>query len=349
MRDTISVLVVDDSAFMRKMVTEMLRSDDAVDVVDQARNGAEAVKKAEIHKPDVITMDVEMPVMSGLEALRLIMEHHPSKVIMLSSVTKQGAEAAIKAMEYGAFDFISKPSGSISLDINKVEKQLLALVHEAAAIPVVKMTPSIGKKEEKLPLSRETKESQTGTIVAVGTSTGGPKALQKLLTKLPSSFPYPILIVQHMPKGFTKSLSERLDQLSAIHVKEAEDGEIARAGTAYIAPGGRHLTVRKTGTSAALRLTEDPPVRGHRPSVDVMFNSLAEQGCKRVIAMVMTGMGSDGTEGIKTLKHQGNTIVITETEKTSVVYGMPKAAWQTGLADSRADLEDLARVLLDYC
>ncbi|SDN28685.1 protein-glutamate methylesterase/protein-glutamine glutaminase [Alkalicoccus daliensis] len=351
MNSPIKVLVVDDSAFMRKMIAEMLSAEKDILVVDKARNGQEAVEKTKMLKPDVITLDVEMPVMSGLDALKIIMRESPTKVIMVSSITKSGAEATIKAMEFGAFDFISKPSGSISLDIDKVKNHLIKLVRLAGSVKTNKIT---NRKTEVPMLARtsiksDNQGSAAEMVVAVGTSTGGPKALQALLTRLPEDFPHPILIVQHMPKGFTKSLSERLDHLSRIKVKEAEDGELIKKGVAYIAPGGYHLTIRKIGTSVAIQLEHKALVNGHRPSVDVLFQSIASQRIKRAVAIVMTGMGQDGKKGLIELHDAVPLTVLAESEATSVVFGMPKAVIESGLVDEVKDLDQIAQTLLKYC
>ncbi|WP_183040910.1 protein-glutamate methylesterase/protein-glutamine glutaminase [Salipaludibacillus neizhouensis] len=354
----IRVLVVDDSAFMRKMIADMLSKHAEIEVIDKARNGKDAVDKVMKLHPDVVTMDVEMPVMSGLEALKEIMQTRPTPVVMVSSITKKGTETTIKAMEYGAFDFISKPSGSISLDINLVEKDLIEKVIHASKVSIHKINHSPiknsreGKIEHVIPISDSKpkyRESGTGmqTIVAIGTSTGGPKALHQVITKLPSDFPYPILIVQHMPKGFTKSLSERLDSLSAITVKEAKDGEILKKGIAYIAPGGYHLKVRTIGTSVAIHLDQSELVNGHRPSVDTMFLSLSSVKVKKVIAVIMTGMGTDGKKGLVELKEKLPTLAIAESEKTSIVFGMPKSAIETSLVDKELDLDKIAKYLVE--
>ncbi|QKS71418.1 chemotaxis response regulator protein-glutamate methylesterase [Paenalkalicoccus suaedae] len=345
----INVLVVDDSAFMRKMIGDMLDSEPDIHVVARARNGKDAVEKSLQYKPDVITMDVEMPIMSGLEALTHILKSHKIPVIMLSSLTKTGAETTIRAMELGAFDFIAKPSGSISLDIDKVKHELLDRVRIASKVPLSKLG-KISVRSEPLQISATQAQAKpTHTIVAIGTSTGGPKALQTVLRQLPENFPFPIMIVQHMPKGFTKSLAERLNSLCEIGVKEAEDGEILKKGIAYIAPGGYHLKVRGVGTSVAIRLDQDELVSGHRPSVDAMFMSLADAKVKRVIAITMTGMGSDGKKGLIQLKESLHTIAIAESEQTCVVFGMPRAAISTQLVDEVADLDSIASTLMKHC
>jgi len=358
----IKVLVVDDSAFMRKMLSEMLEKHDNITVIEKARNGKDAIEKVKKFDPDVITMDVEMPIMSGLEALKEIMSQHPKPVIMVSSVTKAGADTTIMAMEYGAVDIISKPSGSISLDIDKVESDIIDKVLSAASVPLKKLNqqhPTIVKKHlpekmvglEKRLLTGRTKQPLKGIskIVLIGTSTGGPKALQQVLPYLPKDFPHPILIVQHMPKGFTKSLSERLNSLSEITVKEAENGEVIKKGVAYIAPGGYHLKVRTIGTSVAVHLDQSPLVNGHRPSVDAMFSAFTTVDIDDFITVILTGMGSDGKKGLVSLKELKNTIAIAESETSSVVFGMPRAAIETNLVDDVVNLNQIAATIIKYC
>lgn len=358
----ISVLVVDDSAFMRKMLSEMIEKHPNITVIDKARNGKDAIEKIKKHDPDVITMDVEMPVMSGLEALKEIMSKHPKPVIMVSSVTKSGTETAIKAMEYGAVDIISKPSGSISLDIHKVETDIIDKVLSASTVSLKKLKSYSTHPKTTLPqrtipqvskLSMNTKSIRPlkgiSKIILIGTSTGGPKALQQVLPCLPKDFPHPILVVQHMPKGFTKSLSERLNSLSEITVKEAENGEIIKKGVAYIAPGGYHLKVRVIGTSVAVYLDQDPLVNGHRPSVDAMFSSFTSIDIQEFIVVVLTGMGSDGKKGLIKLKESKNTIAIAESETSSIVFGMPRAAIETNLVDEVVNLDQVASTIIKYC
>ncbi|ADU30737.1 protein-glutamate methylesterase/protein-glutamine glutaminase [Evansella cellulosilytica] len=352
----IKVLVVDDSAFMRKMISDLLEKDARIKVIGKARNGNEAVTQIKKLQPDVVTLDVEMPILNGLEALKRIMSESPVPVIMLSSITKEGTETTIKAMEYGAFDFVSKPSGSISLDIYKVQKELVEKVIYASKVPIAKLqkdvecrAPSIDEKQlQQINNNSKNKLTEKG-IIAIGTSTGGPKALQTVLTNLPSDLPYPILIVQHMPKGFTKSLSERLDKLSKIKVKEAEDGEIIKKGVAYIAPGGYHLKVRGIGTSVAVHLDQSELVKGHRPAVDALFYSLSALRNVDVMAIILTGMGSDGTKGLVQLKGNTKTIAIAESKETAIVYGMPRTAVETNLVDEVVKLEDITQTILKHC
>lgn len=354
----IRVLIVDDSAFMRKLVTDFLSEDERIEVVGTARNGEDGLKKVASLHPDVVTLDVEMPVMNGLQMLETLMKHSPVPVIMLSSTTYEGAYNTIVAMQYGAIEFIAKPSGSISLDLHKIKEELISKVILASRANIISMKQTIDRTHKqdsekteinsKIELSKELKKSTISLkpIVCIGSSTGGPRALQEVLTKLPQHFQAPIVIVQHMPAGFTKSLANRLDSLCQIHVKEAENGEILKPGVAYIAPGGFHTTVKKMGTTLAITTDETPPLRGHRPAVDVLFETVSLIQGYQKLAVILTGMGSDGTEGMKKLKQTGHTKVIAESEKTSVVYGMPKAAVATNLVDEIKDLHDIGEAIV---
>lgn len=353
------VLVVDDSAFMRKIITDMIMEDPEFTVIDTARNGVEAVKKARDLNPDLITMDVEMPLMNGLQALQAIMRECPVPVVMLSSLTDAGARETIAALELGAVDFVKKPSGSISLDLYKVKQQLLDKLKAAARAKL----PG-GEQERRQPSPVESESApvriaadpeerggappgKIGQLVAIGTSTGGPRALQTVLSALPADFPAPVVIVQHMPPSFTKSLAERLNSLCAIRVKEAEEGMILEPATAYVAPGGWHMHVQPaTGGGCRIRLSHGEPRNGHRPSVDVLFESVAELAGVRRVAVIMTGMGSDGARGLKKLRDAG-AVTIAESENTSVVYGMPRAAAEMGAARFILDLHDIADKLTE--
>ncbi|MFD1735835.1 chemotaxis response regulator protein-glutamate methylesterase [Bacillus salitolerans] len=351
--EKVKVLVVDDSAFMRKLITSFLEEDQRFEIVGIARNGQDAVQKAKLVSPDVITMDVEMPILNGIEALQEIMKSNPIPVVMLSSTTKEGAENTMLAFQYGAVDFITKPSGAISLDLHKVKDDILEKVYYASkvkqeklrryseplktSIPYVENCSKIDNKEKVLRKFESKKK-----LVCIGTSTGGPRALQQVITNLPKDIDAPILIVQHMPPGFTKSLASRLDSLSLLEVKEAEDGEIIQNGVAYIAPGGFHLKVRKVGASLAVQLEQTPPKNGHRPSVDVMFESISKIPDYGKIAVIMTGMGSDGTEGLKTMKSSGDVQCIAESEDTSIVFGMPKSAIASQMVDYVTNLDEIS-------
>ncbi|GAE36049.1 chemotaxis response regulator protein-glutamate methylesterase CheB [Halalkalibacter akibai JCM 9157] len=344
MGNSIRVLVVDDSAFMRKVISDMLNKYPGIQVIGTARNGQEALKKRKELRPDVMTLDVEMPVMNGLETLKQLMEEDPCPTVMVSSTTKQGAENTLLAMEYGAVDFVTKPSGAISLDIDKVEHQIIDKVIYASKAKVI-------RKEEKnvnRPLSNRVvpqKKMNQKKIVAIGISTGGPRALKEVIPKLQASIQAPIVIVQHMPAGFTLSLAERLNSLSDITVKEARDGDFLQNGTAYVAPGGFHLSIKKKGDAFVAHLHTEEPRRGHRPSVDVLYESLAEIPTVDTVAVIMTGMGADGTEGLIKLKKTSNCYAIAEAEKSCVVFGMPKAAIRTNLVDEIVPVEEISRCI----
>ncbi|AWE06695.1 chemotaxis response regulator protein-glutamate methylesterase [Lysinibacillus sp. 2017] len=368
------LLVVDDSAFMRKLISDFFADHLQVEVVGSARNGKDAIKKIQQLNPDVVTMDVEMPEMNGLDALKEIMQVCPVPVVMLSSTTQQNADNTLTAMEYGAVDFVAKPGGTISLDLHKIQDELVRKVEEAAKIPIVKLKKTFAKsstftkdlvkpvapvavtaitKKTVSTMENLTKKvdwnKASKKIILIGTSTGGPRALQEVITKIPSTVDAPILIVQHMPAGFTKSLATRLDQLSEIHVKEAEQGDILQKGTAYIAPGGYHLKLRKVGSSYAVVLDQtEPPRSGHRPSVDVMFEDVSQYSDFDKVAVIMTGMGYDGSKGLIALKKTGNVIAIAESAETCIVYGMPKAAVETQLVDEMADVDDIAQTIMKY-
>ena len=365
---------------MRKLISDFFVGNLKIEVIGTARNGVDAINKIQQLKPDVVTMDVEMPEMNGLDALKIIMEKCPVPVIMLSSTTSDGAHNTLRAMEYGAVDFVAKPSGTISLDLHKIKQELVHKVEHAAHVSIAKLKKPIGHKNHSTKLANEltkkieitpmknstptnvnvTKEVFPSTgrnqwsnhskkIVLIGTSTGGPRALQEVITRLPKSIKAPILIVQHMPPGFTKSLAERLNQLSEIDVKEAEHGDVLIDGKAYIAPGGSHLKIRKLNSQFQIILDqEEPPRAGHRPAVDVMFENVSKFSEFDKIAVIMTGMGYDGSKGLIELKQSGHTIAIAESADTCIVYGMPKAAVETQLVDEIVDVDDIAQTIMKY-
>lgn len=354
----INVLVVDDSAFMRKLITEFLSDHKGIKVIGSARNGRDAIEKIKELKPDVVTMDIEMPVMDGLEALKIIMKECPAAVIVLSSTSAEGAAGTMQAMEAGAFDFIPKPSGSISLDLHKIKHSLLDTVMEAGKANIKKLQTPGGRLQAPAMLQREVPaphraecrnaSAPAGKLVLIGTSTGGPRALQTVISALPADLDAPVLIVQHMPAGFTKSLAGRLDSISALSVKEAEDGEQVQKGTAYIAPGGWHLKVKEIGSSLVLNIDKSETRNGHRPSVDTLFESASALADYQKIAVIMTGMGSDGTKGLIKLKETPSTVSIAESEHTSIVFGMPRAAIAAGCVDKVLDLENIAGSIAGY-
>ncbi|MRX70613.1 chemotaxis-specific protein-glutamate methyltransferase CheB [Bacillus lacus] len=344
----VRVLVVDDSAFMRKLISDFLNASSLIEVAGTARNGEDALLKAAELEPDVITLDIEMPVMDGLETLAKLKAFFNKPVIMLSSVTHKNAASTVLALEQGAFDFIAKPSGSISLDLYKVKDELTDKILAASRLTnqvIIQQAPekfSMSVMKDKKPLDT------AGKIVCIGTSTGGPRALQQVLSSLPPSISAPVFIVQHMPEGFTKSLADRLHSLSSIRVKEAEHNEIPQNGTAYIAPGGQHMRVVLDGDQLRILLDRDPPCNGHRPSVDILFQSIAELKGYIPVPVIMTGMGTDGTSGLQKIKQSSPAKAIAESKETAIVYGMPKSVIAAQLADSIVGLDSIADQILDY-
>nr|WP_194841482.1 chemotaxis response regulator protein-glutamate methylesterase [Sporosarcina obsidiansis] len=366
------VLVVDDSAFMRKLISDMLNEHPLMEVIGIARNGKDAVDKVRTLQPDVVTMDIEMPVMDGLQALREMMDHNPVPVVILSSTTKHNTENAVLAIEYGAVDVIAKPGGAISLNLHEIEKEIVEKVFAASNVGIQsltrKITPVTNRYSSSLPIEKKetpninkmitettsnlasfskNKAHTAKTFVIIGTSTGGPRALQEVITRLPADFPSPILIVQHMPPGFTKSLAERLNGLSDISVKEAENGELLSNGTAYIAPGGKHMKFEKTLAGYQILLDEkEAPRSGHRPAVNVLLESAAKHPEVEYVTVIMTGMGYDGKEGMEILRASCKTVTIAESKTTSVVYGMPKAIIDAGLSDEIKDVQQIADAIM---
>lgn len=342
----IKVLVVDDSIFMRKIISDMLNEEKDIEIVGVAKNGREAVEMTIKLKPDIVTLDVEMPVMNGLEALKIIMKEAPTKVIMVSSLTKEGAKETIEALNSGAFDFLPKPSGSISLDIRKVKNELVEKIRAAKDSDIKILTKPY--KEDKIKLSKFVKTTSTERVsgvqkekvVAIGISTGGPKALQNIIPEISADIEAAVLIVQHMPPKFTKSLADRLDLLSNIKVKEAEDGDKIKKGHAYVAPGDYHMTVKEENGEKVIKLNHEETHTGHRPSVNVLFKSVAEVYGKNAVGVIMTGMGADGAEYLKKIKEAGGK-TIGQSKDTCVVYGMPRVAYEIGAVDEVVDLEKI--------
>lgn len=346
----IKILVVDDSGFMRKMLTDILNSNETLEVIGTAKNGEEAIKLVRLLKPDVVTMDIEMPILNGIDALKEIMDHNPVPVIMLSSLTSHGAEATLTCLDLGAVDFIQKPSSVFRINIEDLKNELVSKITIAA-----KVSPTLNKNKVDtranrfVPQVRATKQfikSNNKGLILIGTSTGGPRALQHVIPLFPKELEASILIVQHMPAGFTKSLAERLNRMSNIRVKEAENNEKILPGYAYIAPGDYHLEVKKSGKEIFISLSKDQPISGHRPSVDKLFESVAKAMTENIVAVVMTGMGSDGSKGIKELKNKTDCYILAQDEDTSVVYGMPKSAVNTGVVDDIVPLHHITNYIL---
>ncbi|MBR1658415.1 MAG: chemotaxis response regulator protein-glutamate methylesterase [Synergistaceae bacterium] len=351
----IRVLVVDDSALMRQFIGDILRSDGRLEVCGTARDGKEAVEQVKELRPDVVTMDVEMPVMDGLTALKEIMRTRPVPVVMLSTMTQEGAETTLKALSLGCVDYVGKPSGSISLNIKEAGKEIIEKVIAASSAKVRAYGAFSGmgtKMQSSSDLFSGVKSGgavRGGTgrydIVAIASSTGGPMALSELLPRLPAKFPVPIVITQHMPKEFTGSFAKRLNESSNIEVVEGFDGLTLKAGRAVIAPGGSHLIVKRRSGTAVVGLSDAPPVLSVKPAANVMFLSVADEYGGNVLCVILTGMGRDGTDGAKTLKQRG-AYVIAESQKTCVVYGMPKAAVDAGIVDEVLPLNEIPDAML---
>lgn len=335
----IKVLVVDDSAFMRKVIGDILSADPAIEVVGRARNGKDALAQYKQLLPDVVTLDMEMPGMNGIEVLREIMKIKPVAVVMVSSLTREGANVTMQALDAGALDFVTKPSGTISLDMDKVGDELRQKVIAASRASIKNAAPLGGGAARfghpQAPVLEEPPKrnlSRRPELVLIAASTGGPMALQELIPALPGDFPLPILIVQHMPPGFTSSFAARLDEKSSLAVLEATEGMAVKRGRVLVAPGGYHLTVEKKQNELYCKLLETPPVRSVRPAADVLFGSVADAVGGSVIVIVLTGMGKDGLDGTRVLRSKG-AYVMAESRETCVIYGMPGAVIDAGLAD----------------
>ncbi|MDR3764957.1 MAG: chemotaxis response regulator protein-glutamate methylesterase [Acidobacteriota bacterium] len=354
MNDTgnfIRVLVVDDSAFMRTALRRMIESDPGLRVIDTASDGIEGVEKAIQLRPDVITMDIEMPRMTGLDALSRIMDVAPCPVIMVSSLTRHHAEATIEALHRGAYDFLSKDLSYASLDIVRIKDDLVDKCKAAARLsrrrPASASSPAAQRNSiaaataPAIPKSMlRHKLIHVPQIVCIGTSTGGPKALQRILPMLPMGFPAPIVIVQHMPPGFTEPFARRLDSLCHLHVKESEPNETLQAGTIYIARAGEHLRIVRKGTSASAQMSVDPADSAHIPSVDVMMLSAAAQFSSRAMGVILTGMGCDGLQGMTAIQRAGG-YTVGEDEQSCVVYGMPRACAEAGVVRTVLPLDNI--------
>lgn len=340
----IRALVVDDSFFMRKLISDMLNSDPSVEVIDTARDGAEAIRKVKKEKPDVVTLDLVMPGLDGLATLKRIMAESPTPVIMLSGYTKKGADVTLDCLEAGAVSFILKPSGSLSLDIDKVREQLLGEIKASANVNVKKIKPLPVQKPIKCKVKPGKKR-----IVVIGASTGGPSSLELLMSTIPASFTVPILIVQHMPAKFTQSLAEHLNKNCVLSVKEAEDDDVIQANNAYVAPGDFHMVVKtkKTGghTKHVISLNRDPPVNRFRPSIDVTMQSVAEVYGGNTIGIILTGIGKDGMMGMKAIKENGGK-TIAQDEESSLVFGMPRAVIENGYADEVLSLPNIGEGII---
>ena len=365
----IGVLIVDDSPFIRLTLQKILNQDPGIKVMDTARDGREGILKLRALRPQVVTMDVEMPVMNGLQALEEIMRWQPTPVIILSAVTTEGAQATLKALDLGAFDVVAKPSGSPGADLQALSRDIVEKVKAAAGVNLARLgrkdvplgttvqaapprvVPTIGVTRQTQPLTSPGKTGFTSKhvveIVAIGTSTGGPSALQAVLPTLPADFPVPVLVAQHMPPGFTGPLAQRLNGLCPLNVREGIHGEVLKAGTVYVAPAGKQMQVQRKSGQLTLHIGDEAPIPTlYHPSVDVMFLSLAKAVGKGTLGVVMTGMGSDGAKGMKELKALEG-FAIAESEETCVVYGMPRSLVDAGLADRVVPLGEIGRTIVE--
>lgn len=340
----VRVLVVDDSALMRKLIPQMLATDTSIEVVGTAMDGSFCLKKIEELKPNVVTLDLEMPGMNGIEALKEIMRREPLPVIVFSSHSTEGATVTMKALGLGAFDFVTKPKDA-SAHMAETSKELIAKIKAAADCKLKpRMLAGLPPKLQKASAPK----GAPSKIVAIGVSTGGPQALEYLLTTLPPDFPGAIVVVQHMPDGFTDMFARRLDELSPLRVKEAQSGDLLQAGRVLICPGSRHMKVKRLPMGDIVVLADEPRVNGHRPSVDVLLRSVAEEFHVQAIGVLMTGMGDDGAEGLGEIKKHGG-MTIAQSEDSCVVYGMPKAAIERGYAIRVVGLDVMGATLQALC
>jgi two-component system chemotaxis response regulator CheB len=338
------VLVVDDSAFMRRLISEILEKSGEFEVAGVARNGYEALSLVHSLNPDIVTLDVDMPELDGLAALGYIMSEAPRPVVMLSAGTTKGGQAAtLRALELGAVDFVLKPSGSISLDLATITPRLFDALRAAAAANPVGLRMLRGRTpimvERQPPVG-----TAASSVVVVAASTGGPRALAAIVPQLPRALPAAVLVVQHMPRGFTKSFAQRLDTMSALRISEAEDGELVVQGRVYVAPGGYHMTVRDDGAGPTIALDEGPPLWGVRPAADLLFHSAATLFGPATLAVVLTGMGRDGADGARAIREAGGRAIVQDRE-SATIFGMPQAAIQVAGADCVAPLPEIGRLI----
>jgi two-component system chemotaxis response regulator CheB len=345
MTERIRVLVVDDSALMRKLIPAILARDSSIEVVGTAMDGAFALKKIEELQPDVVTLDLEMPRMDGMETLRLIMGRAPLPVILFSTHSKEGGYATLKALALGAVDFVAKPKDAPAGRLEEIADQLIAKIKVAKRATGRRLPPAIVDDQ---PVKKKGNRASLPPrrVIAIGISTGGPNALQFVLSQIPADFQSTIVIVQHMPEGFTEMFAKRLDECCAPEVQEARSGDLLIAGRVLICPGNRHMMVRRMPRGDMAVLSDGPPVNGHRPSADVLFHSVAQEFGLTAVGLLMTGMGDDGAEGLGAIKAAGG-MTIAQSEDTCVVSGMPRAAILKGYANKIIPLDGLATFLVN--
>lgn len=352
----IRVLVVDDSRFFRRRITEILEIDPNLEVVDTAENGSEAVAKVKNGKFDVVVMDIEMPVMDGITAVRQIMDSNPLPILMFSSLTKEGAQPTFDALEAGALDYLPKRFDDISKNSEEAKEILRTRVREISRKGYLARSSrsKAGVSNKRVPAQKDSskrtvrpsteKIPSNAKLIAIGTSTGGPVALQVVLAKIPANFPLPIIMIQHMPGTFTPAFAQRLNQLCNITVKEAENGEILKPSVAYLAPGGKQMVLKKRAHSIIIQVEDGAPELNYKPCVDISFQSAAEMFSGKVLGIVLTGMGSDGREGSRKLRETGASIWAQD-EESCVIFGMPSSVIEAGLADQVLSLSEIGSVL----
>lgn len=343
MSSPIRVLVVDDSTLVRKIITDILERDPDIKVVGTANNGKTAIFRNQELNPDVITMDIEMPILDGLAALKHIMSTNPKPVIMMSVLTQTGADATFKALEHGAVDFIPKPSTLLSMTVDEIGDLLISKIK---TVYKSKVGALVTRSVDTVPIiPQRDARTESDKIIAIGTSTGGPSALINVFKKFTRKFPAPVLVVQHMPEGFTAAFSKRLNDSSVLKVKEAEDGDVVLPGHGYVAPGHSHMKIVKKGSGFQLKVYKAEKVSGHMPSIDVLFDSVAQELGNKSIGVIMTGMGRDGAEGLLKIKKSGGH-TIAQNEETSIVFGMNRVAVEMGGVNEVVPLDEItARII----
>ncbi len=343
----IRVLIVDDSTFFRKMLKDILERDEEIVVIGEAKNGKEALEKIPVLKPDIITLDVEMPYMDGITTLKYITKDYNIPVVMLSSLTTEGASMTLKALEEGAVDFIPKPNNIFTISGEELRIEILNKIKVAARCNLRSRCFEVNNKRKVCPNKTipVANDLDFQYLIAIGTSTGGPRALQEVIPLIPQNINASILIVQHMPPKFTKSLADRLNSLSQIYVKEGEDGDKLNRGWCYIAPGDFHMKVVKEGKDYIIKLDKGEPIKGLRPSIDVLMESVAKLENIKKVGVIMTGMGSDGSNGIIQMKRSDG-YILAQDEDSSTVFGMPRAAIKTNCVDKVVSLSEIASEII---
>jgi two-component system, chemotaxis family, protein-glutamate methylesterase/glutaminase len=337
------VLIVDDSIFVRNVLNQMISSDPDLEVMGQAANGKAALEFIEKEVPDIMTLDVEMPIMNGIETIKAVLKKWKIPIIMISSLTSQGASVTLEALSLGAADFIQKPEGVIPLELDKIKDDLIKKIKVLTGrrgAAVAARTPSVAYDAKPAAVKPAVGATRDFKIVTIGISTGGPKSLSKMLIDIPKDINAAYVVVQHMPKTFTGPFAKRLNDICQVRVKEAENGDVVRPGIVYIAPGDQHLLLTNKNNVVKLKTSDDSKMSGHRPSADVLFYSAAQELGRRIIGVIMTGMGSDGAKSIQKIKEFGGA-TIAQDEASCVVFGMPKVAIELGHVDSVVSLDDI--------